>query len=95
MRQVIIEFNDQSSKTTGQPYDSISYGLYAGDERLRVEMIDGVPMVWGNPSGLKKVAEILLQIATSPYRPGFHIHLYENLNANRNDALGIGLRKSE
>jgi hypothetical protein len=87
-----FEFDDESAAVTGERYDRITFPRNVGGESLNVEVIDGSPTVIGNRDGLLKLAKILVQMALSDYQDGFHLHLYQDFNAYRPDALTVALR---
>jgi hypothetical protein len=87
-----FEFDDESAAESGSKHDGITYGCSAAeDERLRIEMVDGVPFILANRSGLLTLAKILVKIALSKYRDGFHVHLYRDFNADAPVVLTVGL----
>jgi len=87
-----LDFDDESAAESGNKHDGISYESSAAeDERLRIEMIDGVPFIFANGSGLLTLARILIKIALSKYKDGFHVHLHRDFNADSPEVLAVGL----
>jgi hypothetical protein len=90
-----FEFEDESAAESGRKHDTITYeDSPAQDERLRVEMMNGAPFVFANSTGLLTLAKILVKIAMSKYRAGFHVHLHQDFNADLPEVLGVGLDRS-
>jgi hypothetical protein len=87
-----FEFDDESAAESGSKHDGITYACCATeDERLRIEVVDGVPFIFANGSGLLTLAKILIKIALSKYRDGFHVHLRQDFNADAPEVLTVGL----
>ena len=87
-----FEFEDDSAAETGRRDDRITLEYSnADDERLRIEIIGGVPFVFGNHSGLLTLAKVLIKFALSKYKDGFHIHLHQDFNADSPEVLGVGV----
>lgn len=91
-KQFIFEFEDGSAKATGNRWDGMSTDYYSGDELLKISGGgDTVPFISGNSSGLVALGKFLLQIGMSEYRDGFHVHIYEDFNADRPEILIVGV----
>ncbi len=87
-----FEFDDESAAESGSKHDRITYECStAENERLRIDMVDGVPFIFANGSGLLTLAKILLKIALSKYKDGFHVHLHQDFNADSPEVLAVGL----
>ena len=85
-----FEFVDESAAASGKPSDRLTFPEYTGDEQLQVFEVEGVPTVSANRDGLLMLARILVKMALSDYRDGFHLHLYEDFNADLKEALVLG-----
>lgn len=59
------------------------------NERLRVEIIDGVPHVVGNAEGLLALAKLLAKVGAGHKCAGLKLHLRENLDGDRAEVLRI------
>ncbi len=87
-----FEFDDESATESGRQQDRITYDCSAEeDERLRIEMVNGVPFIFANSSGLLTLAKILVKIALGKYKNGFHVHLHQDFNADSPEVLAVGL----
>jgi hypothetical protein len=87
-----FDFDDESAAGSGRKHDGITHEYSAEeDERLRIEMVNGVPFIFANSSGLLTLAKILVTIALGKYKNGFHIHLHQDFNADSPEVLAIGL----
>jgi hypothetical protein len=94
-KQLIFEFEDGSAKATGNRWDGISTDYYSGDEILKVSVGDDtVPFISGNSAGLVALGKFLVQIGMSEYREGFHVHIYEDFNADKPETLIVGVNNS-
>lgn len=90
-----FEFEDESAAESGHNHDRITYQYSAEeDERLRIEMVNGVPFIFANSSGLLTLAKILVKIALGKYKTGFHVHLHQDFNADCPEVLAVGLSNS-
>jgi len=95
-KQLIFEFEDGSAKATGNRWASMSTNFYSGDELLKVSGgSDSVPFISGNSSGLVALGKFLIQIGMSEYKDGFHVHIYEDFNADKPELLIVGLNNSK
>jgi hypothetical protein len=89
-----VEFEDGSAAATGKPHDGMAMNYsWEEDEKLNVESIDGQVMLSGNPSGLVRLGEFLIQMGRSAYKPGFHIHLRKDFNADLPEILIVSVSK--
>jgi hypothetical protein len=87
-----FEFEDESAAESGSKHDGITYEYsVAENERLRIEMVNGVPFIFANGSGMLMLAKILVKIALGKYKNGFHVHLHQDFNADSPEVLGVGL----
>ncbi len=65
-----------------------------GDELLRRFEVDGIPYFFGNSAGLVRLGEILIQIGLSGYKDGFHLHLHEDFDSEKNEIAVVGVNHS-
>jgi hypothetical protein len=86
----LVEFTDGSAKASNARHDGISIS-YSGDEILRSFEVGGVPYFCGNSAGLVKLGEILIQIGLSEYKNGFHLHIQEDFDGDKNEIMTIGI----
>ncbi len=94
-KQFIFEFEDGSAKSTGQRWDGMTTDFYSGDEVLQVlGGADAVPFISGNSAGLIALGKFLIQIGMSNYRDGYHVHIYEDFNADKSEIMAIGVNNS-
>ena len=63
-------------------------------ERLRVEVIDGVPHIVGNAEGLIALAKLLAQVGAGHKCAGLKLHLRENLDSEADEVLRIMVEPS-
>lgn len=90
-KQFSFEFEDGSAKATGARSDGMATS-YSGDELIKVfQGPEGVPFISGNGPGLIKLGEMLIQIGMSEYLNGFHVHVYEDFDADKSQALIVGI----
>jgi len=89
----LVEFSDGSALATGARHDGISMS-YTGDECLRKFEVDGLPYIYGNRAGLVWLGELLIQIGLSQYKDGFHLHIREDCDPDKNGAFIVGLDNS-
>lgn len=54
-----------------------------------------MPFISGNSSGLVALGKFLIQIGMSEYKDGFHVHIYEDFNADKPELLIVGLNNSK
>ncbi len=95
-KQLLFEFEDGSAKATGDRWDGMSTDYYLGDELLKVSgRGDTVPFISGNSSGLIALGKFLIQIGMSEYRDGFHVHLYEDFDADKPEILIVGVNNAK
>ena len=90
----LIEFSDESAKATGAPHDRISISYPDDDVRLRMFDVNGVPYLHGNSAGLVMLGEILIQIGLSEYKDGFHLHLREDFDEEKEEIVILGVKNS-
>ena len=94
-KKLIFEFEEGSAKSTGQRWDGMTTDFYSGDEVLQVSGGgDTVPFVSGNSAGLVALGKSLIQIGMSDYRNGYHVHIYEDFNADKPEIMVIGVNSS-
>jgi hypothetical protein len=88
----VVEFEDGSAAATGKPHDSITLNYsWEEDEKLNTENTNGQVLLSANSSGLVRLGEFLIQMGRSAYRPGFHIHLNKNFNADLPEVLIVSV----
>ena len=85
-----FEFEDQSQCGT----ISFDYSESA-DERLSVLVEDGVSVVYANREALLALAKLFIRISLCPYPDGFHVHLNEDLDADKPETLRVILNEAE
>jgi len=85
----LVEFEDLSAAASGKKHDGIKLN-YDGEEQLSRFDVDGVPLISGNASGLVKLGEILIQLGKSEYKDGFHLHIREDFDADKEEILIVG-----
>jgi hypothetical protein len=88
-----VEFSDGSAKATGALHDGISMS-YSGKELLRKSDVNGVPYIYGNGAGLVRLGEILIQIGLSEYKNGFHLHIGEDFDEEKDGIVIVGIDNS-
>jgi len=94
-KQFVFEFEDGSPKSTGGRWDGMTTDFYSGDEVLQVlGGVDTVPFISGNSAGLVTLGKFLIQIGMSDYKDGYHIHIYEDFNADKPEIMIIGVSNS-
>ena len=89
----LVEFSDGSAKATGARNDGISLSI-SGNELLRKFEANGLPYIYGNSAGLVWLGELLIQIGLSEYKNGFHLHIREDCDEDKNEILIVGLDNS-
>src|SRR5262245_39410208 len=82
LKKFEFEFEDISSK------GSIKFE-YDDDlgEKMCVRVENGVPVVYANRTAFLFLARTFAKIALGEYRPGFHIHLYQDLDADQPEGI--------
>lgn len=89
-RSFVFEFDDQSQQgTISFDYDE------AVDERMSVLVENGVPVIYANRAALIFLAKTFIKIAVCPYRDGFHVHLNQDLDAEKAEAVRVILDETE
>jgi hypothetical protein len=53
-----------------------------------------VPLISGNSAGLVALGKFLIQIGLSEYKNGYHVHIYEDFNADKPEIIVIGINNS-
>ena len=85
-----FKFDDQSQQgTISFDYDE------AVDERMSVLVENGIPVIYANRATLFFLAKTLIKMALCPYPDGFHVHLNEDLDAEKPEALRMILNETE
>jgi hypothetical protein len=89
----LIEFSDGSAKTTGAGHDAISFSC-SGNEILRRFEVGGLPYIYGNGAGLVWLGELLVRIGLGEYKDGFHLHIREDCDEDKNEIFIVGIDNS-
>lgn len=85
-----FEFDDHSQQgTISFDYDE------AVDERMSVCVENGIPAIYANRAALAFFAKTFIKMALCPYPDGFHIHLNQDLDAEKPEALRVILDDAE
>ena len=94
-KQVILEFEDESAKATGNRHDAITQVLSEDELLKRVsDYGDAAPFISGNSSGLVALGKLLIQMGMSEYGDGFHVHIYEDFNSDKSEILVVRVDNS-
>jgi hypothetical protein len=85
-----VEFDDESALATGKKNDRLSYEV-SEDEHLRLELVEGVPFLFGNRPAFLSLAKIFVKMGLSDYKDGFHVQLRRDFSddAEQQDVLTI------
>jgi hypothetical protein len=94
-KQFFFEFEDGSAKSTGHRWDGMTSDFYTGDEVLQVVEGGDSPFISGNSAGLVALGKLLIQIGMSDYRDGYHVHIYEDFDADKPEIIAIGVSNSK
>ena len=65
------------------------------NERLRVEIVDGIPYIMANQAGMLALAKLLVTIGAGCRYEGFHLHLRQDFDGDRDEVLRIRLEESD
>ncbi|NDC83754.1 hypothetical protein EB093_08880 [bacterium] len=65
------------------------------DEKLSVSMLNTTPMITVNQSGALALAKLFLKMALGEYKDGFHTHVSQDFDADKSEALIIGVAKGK
>jgi len=85
-----FEFEDQACD------NSISFDYDESfDEKISVLIENGVPVIYANRSAFILLAKTLAKMALCDYSNGFHVHLYQDFNADEPEALRVILDETE
>lgn len=82
-KRLVLEWEDEAP-------DSITFE-YGPDDRLSVDPVE--PVLYLNKSGARLLAEILAKMSEGSYAPGFHLHLREDFDLDKTDAITVMLVK--
>jgi hypothetical protein len=94
-RTFYFEFEDESAAVSNRKHDRITHECSAaGGERLQFAVIEGAPTLLGNSAALLTSGKILVKIAMSKYKDGFHVHLHQDFDPDLPEILTIGLSGS-
>lgn len=80
-KRVVFEFDDEDPET-------LTYAC-GPDDRLAVDR-DG-PAIYVSRSGARLLAEILAKMSEGSYAAGFHMHLREDFDPDKPDAVTVML----
>jgi hypothetical protein len=89
-RRFEFEFEDESKINT----ISFEY-CEAVDEKFSVLVEDGVSVLYANRSALVALAKTFIKMAQCPYPEGFHVHLEEDFDGDKPEALRVILNETE
>ncbi len=78
-----IEYEDNGQS-------DLSYS-FNGTEKTVLELKNGMAILYCNRSACKVFAEIFAKLAFGKYASGFHIHLEENFDFDKNETICICL----
>jgi len=85
-----FEFDDQSQqRTISFDYDE------AVDERMSVLVENGMPVIYANRATLVFLAKAFIKMALCSYPAGFHVHLNQDLDAEKPEVLRVILDETE
>jgi len=87
-RQFEFEFEDESQTNT----ISFEYNELV-NEKLNVSVEAGVAAIYANREALLVLRKTLITMAICPYQDGFHIHLEEDFDGDKPEALRVILRE--
>jgi hypothetical protein len=80
------EFEDTSK------YDSIRFEYSDKyDEKINIEMMNGVPALSANKSGFMHLAKLCLKMALSDYKDGFYFDIKKDLDDEQKEIILISL----
>jgi hypothetical protein len=65
------------------------------EETFRVEIENSVPVIYANKTALKLLGDTFIKMYLSNYKPGFHIHLNEDFDADLKESLRVILIEDE
>jgi hypothetical protein len=83
-----FEFEDESLRNRiSFEYDD------SDDEILRTSIINGVTTIYGNRLAFMVLAKTFAKIALGQYQAGFHFHLREDFDGDKEDIIEITLLK--
>ncbi len=81
-----FEFKDES------PNNRISFEYNDLDDEVLTTSIDnGMVTIYGNRHAFMVLAKIFTKLALCDYKPGFHIHLSEDFDGDKEDVLTVTL----
>lgn len=78
-----FNFEDKSPKSVAYECDA--------DPVLSVRMADGEVFLYGNPAGMRTLGRLLIQLAEGGYPEGFHLHLHQDFDTEKPEALCVGV----
>lgn len=81
-----FEFEDESNN------DVLTYEAAAdGSNSVLSSVENGIPIIYASQAGMLVLARILAQLSLSKYKPGFHVHIQENFDPDKNDCITLVL----
>jgi hypothetical protein len=83
-RRFEFEFEDESKTNT----ISFKYGELA-NEKLTVSIEHDVSVVYANRAALLLFGRTLIKMAICPYPDAFHVHLHQDLDADKPEVLRV------
>ncbi len=83
-RQFEFEFEDESQTNT----ISFEHNELV-NEKLTVSVEAGVAVIYANRQALLVLGKTLIKMAICPYHDGFHIHLEEDFDGDKPEALRV------
>lgn len=83
-KQFAYEFEDDiSGKTISFEYDNET------EENLTIDIEGDIPVIYANRQALIFLAKIFIKMSMGTYDPGFHVHVHQELDADKSEALRI------
>ncbi len=88
-RKFEFEFDDASANGT----ISFEYNEES-DEKMSVVVENGVSVIYANRQAFMFLTKIFAKIALGEYQEGFHLHFYQDFDADQPEALRVVLVES-
>jgi hypothetical protein len=89
-RRFEFEFEDESQTNT----ISFEYNELV-NEKLTVSTEEGVSVVYANREALLVLGKTLIKMAICAYQDGFHIHLEQDFDGDKPEALRVIIDETE
>jgi hypothetical protein len=86
------KFQYELEKESAKKGITFEYAERAG-ERLRFEVVDGVPFIVANRAGMLALAKLLLKVGAGRRNTGFQLYLREDFDSDRDKILRILLEE--